>query len=325
MIGHYRTVIHILPIVFCTMGGCGSSTLPPPPTTSISCVQELHSEIERKNTSVVLAEKEKDKNEKKKDNDNEEEKQKEDDDGVDVVNDDEVRNREQLEKVERLAEEGERIAAEKAAIALAEALEREQIRSDRIAKREKELNAILADDKLNEQLYIRWKSFVENGDKIVLSSRLSKLSAAYLVGYQERQLILTDKPSLIYVNIKTMESEKNMSIFWDPADPPVAVKVGHDAFEVRVYTPTPRTYSFRVLEADKSVSVDTWILNINNVTNEKLKREQLIDAAKVDIKKDRRESAAFLSGPLFGEYYKIEQQLLQLDRGMLGKFVTDRL
>jgi hypothetical protein len=60
------------------------------------------------------------------------------------------------------------------------------------------------------------------GVAIVLSSALQKKSGGLLI-YQNRQLILTEKPSLLYADPSKMEIKGEIE--WDPKGLPVAVKV----------------------------------------------------------------------------------------------------
>jgi 3-phosphoinositide dependent protein kinase-1 len=99
----------------------------------------------------------------------------------------------------------------------------------------------------------QWNRFLKDGESYVFSSTIYKTVGLFS---KKRQLILTDKPRLIYVDPVSMEQKGEIP--WTKAHPISCSAVSSDKFQVFCET-TKRTYYL----SDKVVGAEMWIAQIN--------------------------------------------------------------
>eukprot|EP00981_Chlorochromonas_danica_P015522 scaffold12861_cov179-Ochromonas_danica.AAC.1 len=113
---------------------------------------------------------------------------------------------------------------------------------------------------INLEWNVAWKAYLPVGSNVVFTSTIIKKNK---IGLKlTRQLILTDAPSLIYVD--TVKNKMKGSIAWSKMNPPKAAKVSSTTFSV---TTTGRVYKF---EDQESHNVDIWVERINATMNNKI-------------------------------------------------------
>jgi hypothetical protein len=106
---------------------------------------------------------------------------------------------------------------------------------------------------INANWNTRWKAYVTAGYNVVYTSSTAKRNRFGMK--KTRQLILTDAPSLLYV-----DAPKNVlrgTIAWTKTNPPQATKVNGNTFTVTI---TGRVYKF---EDQDGNNADTWVERIN--------------------------------------------------------------
>lgn len=113
---------------------------------------------------------------------------------------------------------------------------------------------------INPEWNVAWKAYLPAGSNVVFTSTIIKKNK---IGLKlTRQLILTDFPSLIYVD--TVKNKVKGSIVWTRTSIPKAAKESSTTFTV---TTTGRVYKF---EDQESPNVDIWVERINATMNYKL-------------------------------------------------------
>eukprot|EP01039_Chlorochromonas_danica_P007021 gene7021-7765_t len=106
---------------------------------------------------------------------------------------------------------------------------------------------------INPEWNAGWRAYLPAGFNVVFTSTTVKSNKFGMK--QTRQLILTDVPSLLYI-----DTAKNMlkgSIAWTKTNPPKAAKVNNTTFTV---TTTGRVYKF---EDQEPRNIDIWVERIN--------------------------------------------------------------
>jgi hypothetical protein len=180
---------------------------------------------------------------------------------------------EKKKETERLAKiEAERIAEEERLAKIeADRLEAEKKKKEeelRLAK-EREQKAKVARELEQAKKFEPYMMFIDNNatEKIILSTMFDKKSNNALISFQPRQLILTNKPCMYYVDMVSKETKGKIE-WGGNQNPPFASQVaGSNEFTILANDKrngSERSYVFRQnSETDAGQNIATWVGAIN--------------------------------------------------------------
>jgi len=105
----------------------------------------------------------------------------------------------------------------------------------------------------------RLTNFLESNELIVYSSIVGKKSPIGLKLNQERELVLTNYPRLLYYDVRSNKSPRQ--ILFPQVNKPIVDKVSNYIFQVKIFDPIVRVFEF----TDRVNGSQVWVDHINNV------------------------------------------------------------